>query len=336
MNIFSHEIPDGMLSQLLALSPPEDPVAYGHYVKEMMHKTFNLTLREPRSDPTWDRRFNAFTTRVYHEIVRIASMPSGHRTALHLSLDLELDVLCTHTTHPSKHCVQLHDDIHDDLSRMLKAVARRPDRPFLALASASRKLKTEMLRVPCSAVQWLPPDNNACEFNIPIPTLDLLQRHAYFEIQHTVQLAVGKRLPSELTRLIVEEAVKEECQMSDPRVLVLAHHALPKRGKALMCLIPFRHDTRGWHEGFDGGQQTRCGRDFRYTFNTPHEKSLPVIPYSISSFSDLENAAEMEAEYYQTDRLLLSGYYSFNLFVCECRSSSAKLRNSVEGIDKQF
>jgi hypothetical protein len=66
--------------------------------------------------------------------------------------------------------------------------------------------------------------NNACRHNLLVPTLDLPQRHAYYEIFALVRQVVDNRLPAELVDMVFEQTLIAETIPKDPRVVVMAIH----------------------------------------------------------------------------------------------------------------
>ena len=130
--------------------------------------------------------------------------------------------------------------------------------------------------------------DNACTHNTLIPTLDLLQRHAYFEIRSNVQLAVGNRLPAELAQLVFENTLDVEGIGTEPRIVVKATNTLGgpdwKGIVVEKCLLPCEHDTRR------PGRSNRGGHCYCYVLGANFESCLPKIPQSINSYSDLLEA----------------------------------------------
>ena len=81
-------------------------------------------------------------------------------------------------------------------------------------------------------------EGHVCSFNALVPSLDTLQRHAYEEIRHKVQIAVRGHLPSELMMTIFKQALVDEEIPLDPRIFLQARHAVSgelRRKTRLIC-----------------------------------------------------------------------------------------------------
>jgi hypothetical protein len=103
-------------------------------------------------------------------------------------------------------------------------------------AKACRDVRSRMNKDACGADA-----NRTCVFNVLLPTLDLLQRREYEEIRHNVNIAVGHRLPAELTFLVFEHTLVAEQVPIDPRVTLEAKHPTEgptARKTRLLCNHP--------------------------------------------------------------------------------------------------
>ena len=212
-------MPERMVKQLLAKSEPKDPIAYGHYVRDKMREMPRLIDSKPHDDLTRDSRFEAVIDRLLPEIVRVSNMPGGPRTALSLFVELKIDILPSdRERYPSEFCIRKHGEIDGYMSSILRKADACSNKTFLNLVATSLQLKTRMSSIRCclNNESHHKSTDNACQFNVLIPALDLLQRHAYFEVKSLVRLAVRNRLPNELTQLIFEETLLREHMTNDP------------------------------------------------------------------------------------------------------------------------
>jgi hypothetical protein len=274
-----------MLERLFKLRQPTEPVSYGHRVRDMYSK---ILSQEGSFDSLEAARRLELAENLLTEIVRISNMPSGDQTAFDLSLDLKLDILPSGSQDHLFNLL-LHDRIHERLLAILEKQNLPHSKPSFSLAAASRRTKKRMQIVPCYAQRR---NDNACLYNVLLPTLDLLQRYAYFEIQHNVRLAVRDRLPAELADLVFENTLDAEGINRDPRIIVRATDtsadAMWKGTVLEKCIAPCRHDYPG--SGRPGA--SRGGIDYVHVLGPNYKECLPMIPRSITSHEEL-----LEAEF---------------------------------------
>jgi len=99
-------------------------------------------------------------------------------------------------------------------------------------AKSCRDVRERMHRHRCDVIA------GHCVYNALIPTLDILQRHAYEEIRHNVHIAVDDCLPIELEMMVFEYAMLAEEVPMDPRIFVDARNISSKehaRKTRLIC-----------------------------------------------------------------------------------------------------
>ncbi|KAF2829962.1 hypothetical protein CC86DRAFT_435968 [Ophiobolus disseminans] len=289
------------------LSParqPTEPVVYGQRIQDMYLEAMAETVEHK---PSYHQRTLAPYTRpilernpvLFVEIMRISNMPNGDATAFKLFLDLQLGLW------PSKVTQNFSCDlIHEKLLAILEKDHTPHDVPFFALAAACRATKERLASKQCTQGRnETIPDDNYCMYNKLPPTLDLLQRHAYFEIQSNVRLAVGDYLPPELEQFIFEYTLDAEDVARDPRVIVRATDTSADSVLNITvlekCLLPCDHDLRDLPVPRPGRAYTalsrersfaRVGKFHSYVHGPKYEPCLAGIPKSITSHKELLDA----------------------------------------------
>lgn len=209
---------------------------------------------------------------------------------------------------------------HYDIDSILEEVSAEEKWPprtknkFLDLATACRKIQAEMSSIECMYHRDGYPNipGNICQYNQLLPTLNLLQRQAYFEIKSNVLLANRTRMLTELIQLILEETLVAEGISKDPRVIMWARHLpceTPRiRELFLLCLRPCEYDFRESECARDS-KKNRCGGCKRLLFGIPHEAILPQIPHNLNHFEYLENE-ELDATHEANCGEPIAGYDS--------------------------
>lgn len=284
-NIFSHDVSNDLLKQMLSKSPPDDPNAYGSYIKDMMA---SMSLR------LLDSSFQSSVLRFRDEIMRVAAMLNGNHIALELLIDLQLRILRSgHDSFPDVTQTRLNSQIYESIDEVLEQAALG-DAEFANVANACRRVRECMQARPCGYDSQVPRNhrNNACYYNILVLTLDTLQRHAYFEVRSNIRLALRSRLPAELVQLIFEHTMEAEGIGSDPRIIVdIADGPDPITRK---CRFPCEHDQRQL------SRVNGLGYGFYYVSGAMHKETLPNFPHSVDSYWELcvmETAAKFPAKH---------------------------------------
>ena len=201
-----------MLEQMFNTNPPGDHRRYGSYVREMMSAT---TIQ------VYDDSFELLVRRFFEEIKRIAAMRNGWRTALDLYIDLQLKMLePAHFEHPSPVQMRLNELISLGVRRVLLEGSVHGAIRFTNLANACRRVRRFMQASNCQrgVTDRVYMFENACQYNVLVETLDMLQRHAYFEVRSNIHLALETTLPAELIHLVFEYTMEAEGIGVDPRM----------------------------------------------------------------------------------------------------------------------
>jgi hypothetical protein len=288
------DVPDAMLKKLFATNAPKDPEAFGRYVSQMMKKTSVLIANFHGGDATRDSRFEALVNRVCGVIERVFNMRRGDRMAQQLYLDLKIHVLPTdREKYPSEFCIRMHGAIDKHLTTILKNAPSQMI--YLDVGAACQRLESRVSDIRCD--MDIPSSSkshdNACQHNVLIPTLDLFQRHAYFEVLANVRSAVGNHLPAEITRTIFEGILTDYRIPKDPRVVVPARHAFgaTRRINDLdKCLLPCKHDVRRGKRESGTSKANQCGHLYAYVMGNKYTANLPHIPDHIVTSWDLRKA----------------------------------------------
>ncbi|KAF2257079.1 hypothetical protein BU26DRAFT_599650 [Trematosphaeria pertusa] len=210
VNIFSPPITCEILRGLQEQSTPRE-LSYANYIRKHMYKIEEISKHEG-FDPDW------FMKLLEEEITRVYVMPNGGiQAALELYLDVKIDIL--QSPGETISCMtQYHEQITQKICDILQILIYQ-GRPFLNLARTCRRLRKRMDRNECGG-----DGSDKCVYNLLLPTLDMLQRYSYTEIQENVHNAIGHRLPAELTHLVFEYTMASEEVPLDPRIFVAAKH----------------------------------------------------------------------------------------------------------------
>jgi hypothetical protein len=281
---------------MFSTNEPNQPGEYGNYISQMIKETTDSCL-VPYDLATQASRLQDLVHRVRKECVRISNMRDGQRAALTVLLDLKMTVL---PIGGEQHSVGTYVRGQAETDQALGIILQRAETiaqtEFLDLTRACRRLRSCMFGnyYPTGICPIVHPNNNACQHNLLLPALDLLQRHAYYEILAIVRLAVDNRLPPELTDSIFQQTLTIEGIPEDPRVLVRAYHIEDEdigeqdRRFTYKCLYPCPHEFLRAGEGYLA--PSSCGIGYRYVMEDEFVAYPPRIPRNTTTASDLRAA----------------------------------------------
>lgn len=151
-------------------------------------------------------------------------------------------------------------------------------------------------------------NSDAGRHNVLVPTLDLLQRRAYYEIMTFVRYAINERLPAEVTDFIFEQTLAAEDMPEEPRVLVKTCHIQDEdrveheRAFTSKCLFPCPHVCRCGETTFDdyqGDQGFCCACNDGYVV-----KDDEFIPYPERISRHITTASGLRAAEWTTADLM--------------------------------
>ncbi|KAF2258582.1 hypothetical protein CC78DRAFT_621679 [Lojkania enalia] len=240
----------------LPSAPTSEEVASHHRYVALRNRMYGLwgSPQDPFIDNQWQS--------LYSDIQCLYDLPGGGYLALHLALKLKLDILQgERQTTIWGSIVDEHYIVHEIICGMLRRGANFPRLRIETLLEECQRVRERMSRHECKAMQTergklFMDKRNACIHNALLPTLDILQRHAYTELQLNVLRVAGRRLPKEITYQILDYLLPSNLP-SDPRLIV---NARKQNGDTIQtkCLFPCRHDTER------GVRSDRAGINFAY------------------------------------------------------------------------
>jgi hypothetical protein len=156
------------------------------------------------------------------EIRRVYDMSNGAETwiaAAQLTIKAKTDILQspTQTLLNNPTLLRHHSKYTQTLEQIM--AERFDGLRYINAADACRKVRERMNRHKCTAR-----GEQKCVFNTLLPTLEILQKRADYEVRHAAMLAVGTLLPAELANLVLEYTLLVEQVPSDPRIFVPARN----------------------------------------------------------------------------------------------------------------
>jgi hypothetical protein len=203
-----------------------DIAEHAAYVRKSMRIIHDPIIEQPtESGVVWDEDW--FFELLNQEAQNIDHMrPGGYQEKVWLLLDIKLNILQpADETYDTQHLdnLQHHHKIDAQREDMFQHLGGKDplseEEYHVDAAKACRDVRFRMNNNACGA-----DTNRTCVFNVLLPTLDLLQRRAYEEIRRNVNIAVGHRLPAELTFLVFEHTMVAEQVPLDPRITLEAKH----------------------------------------------------------------------------------------------------------------
>jgi hypothetical protein len=273
---------DSDVKKLFDMHAPKDAVAYGAHVR------YTIDRARSYGNPQYeayieDHNYKAFFQRLNTEILRIAKLPRGKKIALGIFLDMMLDCLAQLEPPCWNPFLRIRtrnpEVVVTHMKTVLKGNSRHMDDTYLDLAAACRRVGQRMkdtpYKIPETGWGWAERDRNDWFHVLYVPTLDTLQRHAYFEIRANVRLAVRKRLPAELIHHVFEKTLETESISSDPRIVSYLRYPAPRvLGKCRLPCVP-NEAAYSWNT-------------MGYVHTDIYDEKLSTFPHSVDSFRDLE------------------------------------------------
>jgi hypothetical protein len=165
--------------------------------------------------------------------------PGGYQEKVWLLLDIKLNILQpadeTYDTHHLDN-LQHHHKVDAQIEDMFQHLGRKDplseEEYHVDAAKACRDVRSRTNQNACGADA-----NRTCVFNVLLPTLDLLQRRAYEEVRHNVNIAVGHGLSAELMFLVFEHSMVAEKVPLDLRITLEAKHQAEGPTARKTCLL---------------------------------------------------------------------------------------------------
>lgn len=222
----------------------------------------------------------------------MAEVHNGKRKALGLLIDLQ-EVVISAGPDPDLYITKTQEvlvsKIHGEADQLLRVAGKEKEPEFMDIARACDIVRHNMEVVPCRAGTEQPEDEheiveNACSYNIRLETLDLLQRHAYFEIRANVRFALGHRLPAELVQLVFEHTMEVVGIGYDPRIIV---HAMIGLGSPCRkCILYCKHEIATLESLYELENVGPKSRQYAFAFA---EECLPNFPHGVADYKELRD-----------------------------------------------
>ncbi|KAH3905628.1 hypothetical protein HBH56_216060 [Parastagonospora nodorum] len=227
-NIFAPGIDCGVLRPLQERSVPTT-VDYADYIRENMYIIWDPTV--PFSDWEMDWFFE-FLDEEVHRVFDMSREADTWIASAQLTITAKTDILQSPTQTTILDSTLLHHHAQYDCYLRQMLTERFDKLRYVNAAKACREVRERMNRHECEAYE-----DEKCVFNILLPTLEILQGRAKYEVCHAVMLATGAILPAELADLVVEYTLLAEEVPSDPEIFVQAKHKVSGREKRKARLV---------------------------------------------------------------------------------------------------
>ncbi|KAJ4368976.1 hypothetical protein N0V83_006058 [Neocucurbitaria cava] len=237
-DIFAHDVPEELVHKIFLHCPLRDYAAYANYITKFTDSMELMDSEEPEFGPLIDR--------LLKEISRVAEVHK--RTAMLLLINLQTVVIWA-GPYPDLYITKTQEvlvsKIHEAVSKLLEVAGKEKEPEFMDIANLCDIIRQNMEAEPCKTGTEEPEDEheiveNACSYNIFLETLDLLQRHAYFEIRANVRFALGRRLPAELVQLVFEHTMEIVGIGYDPRIILDA--TVGTASPCQTCMLYCKHE----------------------------------------------------------------------------------------------